>query len=98
MILCGALTGTVTHFDGELVHLRAFHGATPEATDAMKAAYPIKAGRGAVSARAIRERAPVQIPDVFEAPEYELMMRRGRPAKRSRRADVSRGTDVAQSA
>ena len=72
MILCGALTGTVTHFDGELVHLRAFHGATHEATEAMKAAYPIKAGRGAVSARAIRERSPVQIPDVLEDPEYEL--------------------------
>ncbi len=72
MILCGALTGTVTHFDGELVHLRAFHGATHEATEAMKAAYPIKLGRGAVSARAIREHAPVQIPDVFEDPDYEL--------------------------
>jgi GAF domain-containing protein len=54
------------------VHLRAFHGATQEATEAMKAAYPIKLGRGAVSARAIRERAPVQIADVLEDPEYEL--------------------------
>jgi GAF domain-containing protein/DNA-binding response OmpR family regulator/tetratricopeptide (TPR) repeat protein len=72
MILCGALTGTVTQFDGELVHLRAFRGATEEATEAMKAAYPIKVGRGAVSARAIRERVPVQIPDVLEDPEYEL--------------------------
>jgi hypothetical protein len=62
MILCGALTGTVTHFDGELVHLRAFHGATHDATEAMKAAYPIKLGRGAVSAEqfasARRSRSP----------------------------------------
>ena len=29
MILCGALTGAVTQLDSELLHLRAFCGATP---------------------------------------------------------------------
>ncbi|HEY8176773.1 MAG TPA: GAF domain-containing protein, partial [Gemmatimonadaceae bacterium] len=70
--LCGAYTGAVTQLDGELVHLRAFHGASPEAEEEMHAVYPMKLGRGASSARAILERAPVQIADIFEDPDYSL--------------------------
>ncbi|HXX82688.1 MAG TPA: GAF domain-containing protein, partial [Casimicrobiaceae bacterium] len=72
MTLCGALTGAVTQLDGEMVHLRAFCGVSPEAVAAMRALYPVKLGRGAVSARAIIERVPVQVADVFEDPEYAL--------------------------
>jgi GAF domain-containing protein len=70
--LCGAYTGAVTQFDGELVHLRAFHGASREAEEEMHALYPMKLGRGAGSTRAIIERAPVQIADIFEDPDYSL--------------------------
>jgi len=70
--LCGAYTGAVTQFDGKLVHLRAFKGAGGKAEQTMLSLYPIKLGRGAASTRAILERAPVQIADVLEDPDYEL--------------------------
>jgi GAF domain-containing protein len=70
--LCGAYTGAVTQFDGKLVHLRAFHGASREAEEEMHALYPMKLGRGAGSTRAIIERSPVQIADIFEDPDYSL--------------------------
>jgi signal transduction protein with GAF and PtsI domain len=70
--LCGAYTGAVTQFDGKLVHLRAFKGAGGKAEQTMLSLYPIELGRGAASTRAILERAPVQILDVLEDPEYAL--------------------------
>jgi GAF domain-containing protein len=70
--LCSAYTGAVTQFDGELVHLRAFHGVSREAEEEMHALYPMKLGRGAGSTRAIVERKPVQIPDILEDPDYSL--------------------------
>ena len=70
--LCDAQTGGVTQFDGTLVHLRAFKGASRESEQQMLDLYPLKPGRGAVSTRAILERAPVQIADVLEDPEYTL--------------------------
>ncbi|HEY8176490.1 MAG TPA: GAF domain-containing protein, partial [Gemmatimonadaceae bacterium] len=70
--LCGAYTGAVTQFDGELVQLRAFHGASREAEEEMHALYPMKLGRGGASTRAIVERAPVQIADIIEDADYTL--------------------------
>jgi len=70
--LCGAFTGTVTQFDGELVHLRAFTGTSPNVAEQMRSVYPIKIGRGAASTRAILERKPIQIPDVLEDHEYAI--------------------------
>ncbi|MEP6943532.1 MAG: GAF domain-containing protein [Betaproteobacteria bacterium] len=70
--LCGALTGGVTQLEGNLVHLRAYRGASREAEDEMLNLYPVQLGRGTSSARAILERAPVQIADVFEDSEYAL--------------------------
>ena len=72
MTLCEARIGGVTRFDGEMVHLVAYHGTSQEAADAMHAAFPMKLGRGAITARAILERVPVQIADVFEDPDYAL--------------------------
>jgi GAF domain-containing protein/CheY-like chemotaxis protein len=72
MTLCGAHTGTVTRFDGELVHLGAFCGASREATDALRAAFPMKPGRGSLAALTILERAPLQVADALEEPGYGL--------------------------
>ncbi|MEP7058865.1 MAG: GAF domain-containing protein, partial [Caldimonas sp.] len=72
MTLCEARIGGVTRFDGELVHLVAFHGASNEASEGMRAAFPMPVGRGAITARAILERAPVQIADVLTDPDYAL--------------------------
>jgi len=71
-VLCEATVSGVTRFDGDLVHLVAFHGASPQASAAMLAAFPMKPGRGAITARAIAERAPVQIADVMADPDYML--------------------------
>jgi signal transduction histidine kinase len=70
MTLCEARIGGVTQFDGELLHLVAYHGVTQDASDAMRAAFPMKPGRDAITARAIAERAPAQIPDVLDDPDY----------------------------
>jgi GAF domain-containing protein len=68
LALCGARIGGVARYDGELVHMVAFHGASPEATAMMRAAFPMPAGPGSVMARAVFERQPVQIPDVMADP------------------------------
>ena len=70
MALCNARIGSMTRFDGELVHLMAMHGVSPTALEAMHAAFPMKPGRSSLNARAILERAPVQCADVFDDPDY----------------------------
>ncbi len=72
MTLCDARIGGVTRFDGELVHLVAYHGVSQSASDEMRASFPMRPGHDAITARAILARAPVQIPDVLADPEYGL--------------------------
>ncbi len=72
MTLCDALVGGVARLDGGMVHLVAYHGVSLEASAAMQAAFPLKPGHDAITARAILARAPVQIADVFEDPDYGL--------------------------
>ena len=72
MALCGARIGAMTRFDGELLHLVAYHGVAQEASDAMRAAFPMKLARGSISGRAILDHVPVQIPDVPADPDYAL--------------------------
>ena len=72
MRLCGANIGGVARFDGEWVHLVAFHGISAQAEAAVKASFPMRPGRGAITARAILEAKPVQCPDVLADPDYEL--------------------------
>jgi len=71
-VLCGARFGFSTRFDGELLHLVGYHGTSPEAEATMRAAFPMKLGRGASATRAIIERAPIQIPDIRLDAEYQL--------------------------
>ena len=71
-LLCGARVGATTRFDGELLHLVGYHGASPEGEAAMRAAFPMKPGRGSINARTILAKAPVQIADVDLDPEYQV--------------------------
>ena len=72
MTLCDSRVGGVARFDGEMVHLVAYHGVSQEASDAMRASFPMKPGRGAIMARTIHDRVPVQIADVLEDPDYAM--------------------------
>jgi GAF domain-containing protein/HAMP domain-containing protein/anti-sigma regulatory factor (Ser/Thr protein kinase) len=68
--LCNAMIGTVTRFDGRLIHIAAFHGATAEQMATINAAYPLPPGKDTVITRAVRDRAPALIPNVFEDADY----------------------------
>ncbi len=69
-ILCDSTIGVVTRYDGELIHVAGFYGSTVEGAEATKSAYPMRPGRGALAARVVQERIPLQIPDVFDEPDY----------------------------
>jgi GAF domain-containing protein len=69
-VLCGARIGVVTKFDGELLHLVAFYGASPELVEPIRAIYPLRPGSDTTTARAVRDRAPAQIPDLLADPDY----------------------------
>jgi len=68
--LCGASMGSAFRFDGELIHLMAFHGVSPEVEQATRAVYPMSAERRTVVARTIRDCAPVQTPDILNDPDH----------------------------
>ncbi len=70
--LCDAQFGAVTRFDGEWIHLVAIQGVSREAGDDVRAAFPVKPGRGTINGRAVLARAPVQIDDRLTDPEYAL--------------------------
>ena len=69
--LCSADYCQVQLRDGELIHLAALQNANPEAAEAIRRAYPVPIGEGALGGRVILRRAVVQIPDVREEPAYE---------------------------
>ena len=71
-VLCGALVGATTRFDGELLHMVGYHGATPEAEAVMRGLFPLKPGPGSINGRCLLARAPVQIPDVRLEVGYDL--------------------------
>ncbi|MEO6746610.1 MAG: GAF domain-containing protein, partial [Caldimonas sp.] len=71
-LLCGALVGATTRFDGDLLHLVGYHGPSLQGEAAMRAAFPMKPGRGSINARAILAKAPAQIADVDLDPEYQV--------------------------
>ena len=68
--LCGATSGGVDRFDGELIHLASHYNWSPEALEAMRQVYPAPPSRGFASARAILTRSVVHIPNISEDPEY----------------------------
>src|SRR5262245_4528172 len=71
-VLCGAEVGAVTRFDGELVHMAAIYGSSRRGVEALRKAFPLPPGGKSVSARAIRDRALVHIPDVLTEPGYGI--------------------------
>ncbi|MEO7152838.1 MAG: response regulator [Burkholderiaceae bacterium] len=72
MTLSGAIIGAVARLSDGQVELVAFHGTTAEAAARMHAAFPLPLDADAILVRAIRERVPVQLPDVMLDPDYAL--------------------------
>jgi two-component system NtrC family sensor kinase len=71
--LCGAEVGNVSVVDGEWVRLVAVFGLSTVASDALRRVFPMQlSDPGGGAARAIRECAAIQIPDVRGEPGYKM--------------------------
>jgi PAS domain S-box-containing protein len=81
--LCGAGYGQVALYDGELLHMAAFHNVNPEGVEALRRRFPARADRGSAMGRVIQTRAVVQIPDVLEDPAYAFKSELGTMGFRS---------------
>src|SRR5262249_14586355 len=68
--LCRAVNGLVFRFDGELIHLAAYHNLGGNELDAVRSVFPVPPGRGSVTARAILTRSIVHVQDLTQDPEY----------------------------
>ena len=70
--LCHGLVGGLYRFDGELMDLVSHHNVTPEALEIQRRMLPTRLHRGILAARAILDRAVVNIPDVHADPESQV--------------------------
>jgi GAF domain-containing protein/DNA-binding response OmpR family regulator len=70
--LCGALTGWVSTFDGELIRHGAADSISPEGLEALMRVVPMRVSRATATGRAILTRAVVYVVDILEDPEYRL--------------------------
>src|SRR5438876_3385084 len=68
--LCGARIATVFHFDGELIHIIAHHGYTPEALALRRGLFPAPPHAGSVTGRAILNRSVVHVEDALRSEEH----------------------------
>ena len=68
--LCGGAFGNVQRFDGEFMHLAAYHRHSPEWLAAMRQMYPRRPDHTQLASRAVLTRTVIHVPDVFEDPEY----------------------------
>jgi GAF domain-containing protein len=68
--LCAATLGGVFTFDGNLIHLVAADGWTPDELAMIRSTFPIPPGRGSITARAIETRAIVHIEDMSTDSEF----------------------------
>ncbi len=72
MDLCDAGMGSMTRFDGEQIHMVAYHGVSPESEAAVRAVFPMLPGRGLLVTQAIEDRAPVQSADIVNDTDYAV--------------------------
>ena len=70
--LGGTTFAVVFRFDGNLIHIAALHGSSPERLEEFRRTFPMPVSRRGSVARAILTRTVVYIPDVREDPEYRL--------------------------
>jgi two-component system, NtrC family, sensor kinase len=70
--LCAAANSLVIRFDGQGMHLAAYHNLKPDRLAALQQLYPLVPDRGSLAGRAIMTRAVVQVEDVRKDAEYTL--------------------------
>jgi two-component system, NtrC family, sensor kinase len=75
--LCGAAYSVVGRYDGELIHLAAYHHVRTEGVQAIRERFPLRPSRAITTSRAILEGAVVHLPDVLEDPEYDKSIAAG---------------------
>jgi signal transduction histidine kinase len=68
--LCDGLYGAVVRFDGELMHLAAYHNYTPEVLQALQQMLPMRPDSQLVAGRAILTREMVHVEDALADPEF----------------------------
>jgi GAF domain-containing protein len=68
--LCNAQFCHLFRFDGQLTHLAAVHGLSPEGREALRSIFPMPPGRATAAARAILSGAIEEIPDVTTDFDY----------------------------
>ena len=68
--LCDAQFSNVFRYDGELLHLVAYHNFAPEILEVMQRLYPMRPSREQMSGRAILANAVVQVEDTLADPDY----------------------------
>ncbi len=70
--LCEGTFGVVATFDGNLIHIAALEGFTPEGTEELRRSFPMRPGKAGANQRAILTRTVAHVPDVAEDPEYKM--------------------------
>jgi len=68
--VCDGLFGAVVRFDGELMHLAAYHNYTPEVLQALQQMLPMRPDSRLVAGRAILTREMVHVEDALADPEF----------------------------
>ncbi len=73
--LTEAAYGWVFRYDGELIHVASDWGVNPQGAGAARHAFPMPAGNGSITARAVRDGVVVNVADVLDMEEAEYSVR-----------------------
>ncbi|MEO8304679.1 MAG: GAF domain-containing protein [Betaproteobacteria bacterium] len=71
--LCSAEISVISRVEGELIHLVALRGVTPEGMAAIGRHFPMRMSAETVTARTVRNCATVHVPDAWAEQGYESM-------------------------
>jgi GAF domain-containing protein/DNA-binding response OmpR family regulator/HAMP domain-containing protein len=69
--LCHSEWGIIYRFDGEVLRVAGYYGASPEFVDFWTRS-ELRPGKGSAAGRAVLERRTIQIPDVLADPDYQM--------------------------
>jgi len=72
MRLCDADQGLVYSYDGVQLDIASLQSLSAEGEEVTRKIFPRPATRGFISGRAILARTAVQVPDIFEDPDYQI--------------------------